>query len=157
MMFAIRRRASTVAVLALLTAAAALCAQERSGSDKPPEKGDNIVVTGCLAGPTLEAIETAKADDTGRLLTAITYQLKGDKDLLKRLRSEHDGKQVEVKGVLKSNLPNENARRGTTVGKTKITFGVGTPSNDRGVGNQPPPLPVLDVKSYDGSGARCAR
>jgi hypothetical protein len=156
MMRVIRHRLSIAAIVALLAGGMPAIAQERSGSDKPPGKGDSIVVTGCLAGPTLEAVETAKSDDTGRLTTAITFQLKGDKELLRKLRSEHDGKQVEVKGVLKSDLP-DDARRGTTLGKTKITFGVGTPSNDRGAASQAPSLPVLDVKSYDGTGARCAR
>jgi hypothetical protein len=166
MMRVIRRRFRIAVVVALLAGGIPLAALERvptaipaqeRGSDKPPSKGDSIVVTGCLAGPTLDAIETAKSDDTGRVLTPITFQLRGDKELLKKLRGEHDGKQVEVKGVLKSNLPNDSARRGATVGKTKITFGVGTPSTDRGMANQAPALPVLDVKSYDGTGARCAR
>src|SRR4051794_2535331 len=84
-------RISTAALLALVTSAAAVPAQERSGA-KPPAKGDSVVVTGCLVGPRLQALETSKADDTGRLTTAITYQLKGEKGLLKRLRGEHDGK-----------------------------------------------------------------
>jgi hypothetical protein len=130
MMHVIPPRFSIAIVLTLLTGAfpafardgarTPSLAQERRGSDQPPAKGDSIIVTGCLAGPTLEAVETSRGDESGRLLTPITFQLKGGKDLLKSLRSEHDGKQVEVRGILKSNLPLGDARRGATLGRPRL-------------------------------------
>jgi hypothetical protein len=41
------------------------------------------------------------------------------------------------------------------MGKTKVTFGIGTPSAQRGAPENQPALPVLDVKSYEGDGSRC--
>jgi hypothetical protein len=108
-------------------------------------------------GPTLESIETVVTDEIGRTAGPMTYQLRGNKHLLKRMRSEHDGKQVEVEGILKSALPQDDATRSRKVGKTKITFGVGTPTAQRGAPDVQSALPVLEVKSYDGAGARCSR
>ena len=122
-----------------------------------PEKGDAIRVKGCLEGPTLESTETSMSDETGHVATAFTYQLRGDKKLLKQLRDEHDGKVVEVNGILKSDLPQDNAIRGKKLGKTKITVGLGATPTQRGGAAADPPLPVLEVKSYEGSGARCIR
>ena len=132
-------------------------AQEPNSHGKAPDKGDSIRVRGCLMGPTLESLETVVTDEIGKTAGPMTYQLRGDKDLLKRMRSEHDGKQVEVEGILKSKLPQDDAVRSKKVGKTKITFGVGTPTAQRGVPDTHSALPVLEVKSYDGAGARCSR
>jgi len=131
-------------------------AQEPNAHPKTPAKGDSIRVKGCLMGPTLESIETVVTDEIGKTAGPMTYQLRGDKDLLKRMRSEHEGKQVEVEGILKSSLPQDDAARSKKVGKTRITFGVGTPTAEHAVPDAHTALPVLDVKSYDGAGARCA-
>ena len=132
-------------------------AQEPNGHARTPAKGDAIRVKGCLMGPTLESIETVVTDEVGKTAGPMTYQLRGNKDLLKRMRAEHDGEQVEVEGILKSALPQDDATRTKKVGKTKITFGVGTPTAQRGVPDTHTSLPVLEVKSYDGGGARCSR
>ncbi|MEO7272516.1 MAG: hypothetical protein ABIX28_12030 [Vicinamibacterales bacterium] len=131
--------------------------QEPIGRARTPAKGDSIRVKGCLMGPTLESLETVVTDEVGKTSGPMTYQLRGDKDLLKRMRAEHDGNQVEVEGILKSSLPQDDATRSKKVGKTKITFGVGTPTAQRGVPDAHTALPVLEVKSYDGAGARCSR
>ena len=132
-------------------------AQEGNAHAKAPVKGDSIRVKGCLMGPTLESLETVVTDEVGKTAGPMTYQLKGNKDLLKQMRAEHDGKQVEVEGILKSALPQDDATRSKKVGKTRITFGVGTPTAQRGVPDAHSALPVLEVKSYDGAGARCDR
>ena len=116
-----------------------------------------MIVKGCLNGPTLESVETVTTDDTGKVSAPITYQLKGDKGLLKRMHEELDGKLVEVKGVLKSTLPIDNSTHGKTIGKTKVTFGIGTPSAQSGVPDTQAAIPVLEVKSYDGTGALCTK
>ena len=69
-------------------------------------------------GPTLESVETVVTDGIGKTAGPMTYQLRGNKDLLKRMRSEHDGNQVEVEGILKSALPQDDAARSKKVGKT---------------------------------------
>ena len=132
-------------------------AQEPNNHPSTPAKGDAIRVKGCLLGPTLESVETVVTDEIGKTAGPMTYQLRGNKDLLKRMRSEHDGNQVEVEGILKSALPQDDAARSKKVGKTKITFGVGTPTAEHAVPDAHSALPVLEVKSYDGAGARCGR
>ena len=154
-------RAVTLRIAIAVVAAAILPlngrAQEPNAHPKAPEKGDAIRVKGCLIGPTLESTETVVTDEIGKTAGPMTYQLRGDKDLLKRMRSEHEGEQVEVEGILKSKLPQDDAARSKTVGKTKITFGVGTPTAQSSVPDTRSSLPVLEVKSYDGAGARCGR
>ena len=61
------------------------------------------------------------------MITALLYRLTGDKDQLKQMRNEHDGKVVEVTGILKSTLPPSDEVRGKTFGKSRITVGIGTP------------------------------
>ena len=71
--------------------------------------------------------------------------------------AERDREQVEVSGVLKSTLPQDDAIRSKKVGKTRITLGVGTPTAQPGVPDPQSSLPVLEVKSYDASGSHCIR
>ena len=144
--------------IGFVTAAHALAlAQEATPGNKRPGKGDEVVARGCLSGPTLQSVETVGADDTGRVSVPLTYQLKGDKKLLARMREEHDGSVLSVTGVLRSTLPHEGGVGGKTMGKTKVTFGIGTPSGQRDAPENQPALPVLEVKSYEGDGSRCTR
>jgi hypothetical protein len=149
-----------IAFAAVLCAGASAAAQdpkEPTSNVKTPGKGDTVVVKGCLVGPTLESVETVTTDETGHASGPITYQLRGDKKVLKRMRDEHDGKVVEVTGILKSALPQDSSIRGKTMGKTKVTFGIGTPSAQKGAPDLQSSLPVLEVKSYDGFGTPCGR
>ena len=125
---------------------------------KLPERGDTVVVRGCLAGPSLQSTETAAIDGSSEVTSPVTYQLKGDKKLLKSLRDDLDGRMVKVTGVLKSSMPAGQLRREHE----------GRPDQDRrrrrdahhnGLArpDSPPPLPVLEVKSYEGSATSCAK
>jgi hypothetical protein len=145
-----------VAAACLAIQSASVAAQE-GPKPKVPKKGDDVIVRGCLQGLILTATETSLAaseDATGKLLTPYTYQLRGQKDLLRKLREEHDDRVVEVTGELKSTLPQESARHGVTVGKTRIMVGVGASSADPMV-RQGEALPVLEVKSYEGVRVTC--
>ena len=79
-----------------------------------------------------------------------------DKKVLKQMREQYDAHVVEVTGVLKSDLPQDDALH-RTLGKTKVVFGVGTPTAQQNVANQPPAMPVLDVRSFDGTAAPCGK
>ena len=143
--------------VALVTAGllvAGVAAQEGEKTNVPT-KGETILVKGCLQGPLLLATETRALDETGTLSTALTYQLKGKKDTLKQLREKFDGRLVEVTGVLKSTLPQPNATRDVRVGKTRIAVGMGAPPQDRMAAGVNESLPVLEVKSFDGSMVSC--
>ena len=144
------------AAAAILLAATASQAQDSGPRKKTPARGDAVIVKGCVSGPTVQSTETVTADDTGLLSALLTYQLKGDKQLLKQLRDEHDGERVEVSGILRSTLPQDSSIRGKSLGKTKVVLGVGTPSAQRGVTEPGPSLPVLEVRSFAAPGTRCA-
>jgi hypothetical protein len=130
-------------------------AQQAAPHDKVPERGSTVLVEGCLSGPTLSATSTSLSDETGKLSSPYTYQLRGDRNVLKRLREEHDGHIVKVTGVLKSHLPGAETH-GTKIGKTSIVIGVapgtGSPS---AASSAREALPVLEVKSYEGLSTRC--
>src|SRR5687768_10313546 len=92
---------------AALTLGAAL---PQESPAKVPQKGDAVVVKGCLRGASLEATETAIPNSDATMTTALVYRLTGDKGLLKKMRQEHDGSVVEVSGILKSSLPTGEER-----------------------------------------------
>ena len=130
--------------------------QKENPTSRGPRKGDTVVVRGCLTGQALEATDLSWADATGLLSSGTTFRLTGDKSRLKQLRDEHDGKVVEVEGVLKSELPKESAAT-RTVGKVRITIGTpSTPATSR-EDEARRSLPVLEVKSYEGGTVTCGR
>lgn len=136
----------TFAAILFLPATTLGSAQARP-VEKEPQKGDRIIVRGCLSGPVLESTEMSIADRDGMLASGVTFRLTGDKDLLKQMRKEDDGRIVEVTGVLKSDLPRTDTKRGKRIGNTRIVVGVGRPQTMREQG--PPHMPVLQVKSYE--------
>ena len=141
-------------VAAAVTFAGAM-AQEKSPS-KTPVKGDTIIVKGCLRGSSLESTETGLVEAEGRMMTALVYRLTGDKNTLKQLRQEFDNHVVEATGILKSTLPSATETHGTTLGKTRVRIGVGTPPVGSGPNAEASrSIPVLEVKSYEGSALRC--
>ena len=108
---------------------------------KIPEKGDLLVVKGCLSGSTLHDSASAR-----------TYRLRGAKSVM-RLLKEHKGHMDEITGELKSSLRMSNTR-GTQVGRTKISIGVADPRN-AGVAEEY--NPVLEGKSFNHLLGVCAK
>lgn len=147
-------------ILVCMFLATQALAQDDRARTTVPKKGDRIIVKGCLQGQTLSATETrlesAEEDAAGTLYTAFTYQLKGNKDLLKKLRSEHQGRVVQVTGELKSNLQIDT-RRGVQIGNTRIVVGANPTAADPMVRQAAEPLPVLEVKSFEGVNVECGR
>jgi hypothetical protein len=119
----------------------ALAAPRAQGGSDPkvgaePKKGDALVVTGCIAGQTIEETDTLR-----------TYRLTGDKAVVKELTKEHAGHLDEVSGTLKSTLTGTSAT-GTQAGRTRITIGVVETRSDPQRPDRGPSLPVLAVKSF---------
>ena len=144
-----------ILVAALLSLSPALVAQQDSPADKPPKKGDRVVVVGCLSGPVLESNEIRSRDATETYPHTVGFRLTGDKKLIRQMRDEENGKVVEVTGVLKSELPDRDTRPGKQVGKTRIVIGVGTPQSMQQQTSRA--LPALEVKSYEARVASCYR
>lgn len=142
-------------ILAAALAFSGAVAQEKTPA-RVPQKGDSIIVKGCLRGSSLESTETAKVDAAAGLMTALVYRLTGNKNTLKQMRQEFDGNVVEATGILKSNLPPADEIRGKTVGKTRIRIGAGTPTIGSAADSEANrSIPVLEVKSYEGSPLKC--
>jgi hypothetical protein len=109
-----------------------------------------------LKGSSLESTETGILDSEARMMTALVYRLTGDKNLLKQMRQEHDGSIVEASGILKSTLPPSDESRSKTFGKTRVRIGIGSPtvgSPAQSEANRS--IPVLEVKSYEGTPVKC--
>lgn len=129
--------------------------QQEKPAAKLPQKGDAIVVKGCLKGSSLESTETGILNADAMMMTALVYRLTGDKETLKQMRKQHDGEVVEVTGILKSTLPAGEVR-GKTIGKTRITIGVGTSHvGSPAAAEANRSIPVLEVKSYEGLAMKC--
>jgi hypothetical protein len=145
---------TALALATLVLPAAAV--QDKPASGKVPDRGSQVVAEGCLQGATLRSAELTTTDTTGTLATPLTYQLKGDKGLLKRLRDEHDGRVVRVTAILKSQLP-DNERHAKKIGNTTISLGIRTtsPREPSSVHETSASLPVLEVASYEGLGTHC--
>ena len=131
-------------------------AQQEKPETKLPEKGDTVIVKGCLHGTALESTETQRVDESGLLETSLTYRLTGKKDVLKQLRDEHNDTLVEVTGILKSNLPSSGESRGKQIGKSRVYIGIGAPQTGA-MAETNRSIPVLQVVSYEGNGVRCRR
>jgi hypothetical protein len=129
-------------------------AQTEKGSSKEIKKGDTISVKGCLSGTALAATDLASADSTGALASGVTFRLTGDKSLLKQMREKADGKIVDVEGVLKSDLTQDGVQT-RKVGKMRITIGSPAAVPGRPAAETQRSLPVLEVKSFDGSATTC--
>ena len=151
-------RTALTVVLAAGLGSASLHAVQDTDTKRPPlKRGDEIVVEGCLNGTMLEASEVGSVHDGALLHAGLNFQLKGKKDVLKKLTAGHDGQLVEITGVLKSNL-DTGAKRGTRIGKTRIVIGVRSTTPDRSMmPASEEMLPVLEVKSFEGQSVSCRR
>jgi hypothetical protein len=141
-------------LLIMVSLALAGAAQDKPA--KVPQKGDAIIVKGCLRGTALESTETGLLDAEGRMMTALVYRLTGDKATIKKMRQEHDGKVVEVSGILKSTLPPGDEVGGKTFGRTRVRIGIGSPAVGSPANSEATrSIPVLEVKDYEGVPVKC--
>jgi hypothetical protein len=139
--------------LALASSVTAAARQEKPAS-REPKKGDTVLVRGCLDGTALISTEMKIEDSTDERATAFTFRLTGDKNLLKKFREAHNGKVVDVTGVLKSDLPKDGGP-GVQIGNTRVRIGVGPPQPGSPIEQTTRSLPVLEVKSYEGGATIC--
>ena len=135
---------------------AAGVAQEKDTADRPTRKGDTLTVKGCLSGAALAATEASAPDVSALLANGLTFRLTGEKALVKRLRDEHDRRVVEVRGVLKSDLPQHDGQS-HKLGNMRITIGAASPAAGRPEAEARRSLPVLEVKSFEGGSTSCGR
>jgi hypothetical protein len=146
---------SACCALAVAFGASAAAQSPEKDSQKPPANGDEVVVKGCLRDSTLESTDVGRKDREP-LPMAYTFQLKGKKELLKELREKYDNQRVDLVGILKSNLAND--KPGKDFGRARVVIGAG--SNTPGAVHpmaMDQPMPVLEVKGFEGTGIACGR
>lgn len=112
-----------------------------------PKRGDTVVVKGCLDGAKIESNSVKVRDGDGEFKGLATYRLTGDKKVIEELKKTHDGHADVLTAVLKSELPRDEHR---SIGNTRITMGL-----PRMETNAPPPVPVLEVKSFEHTDVTC--
>ena len=139
----------------LLLCAISLAAQ--TALQKPPKKGDTIIVRGCLRGSSVEQADLMVEDAEGEVtrneqVPHMTYRLDGDKNVVKELKDKHDRMVVQVKGILRSELARSGI--GTDVGRTRITIGADPRNPTRGAEQA---LPVLEAKSFEPTTVSCGK
>ena len=150
------RRRSHFAALVLLCAPAMPLAQDNV--QKPPRKGDAVIVRGCLRGSAVEEADLLTDGKEGEpkrndAVPVLTYRLQGDKSVVKELKDRYDRRIVQVKGILRSELSRNVP--GTTVGRTRITIGA-DPRNPTG-GAEQQQMPVLEAVSFEGTTVNCGK
>jgi hypothetical protein len=144
--------------LALLLSVAPVIAHQDDKA-RAPKKGDAVVIKGCLHGSSVESAGLMIEDKEGEVrdqdqVPPLTYRLEGDKSLLKDLKSKFDRMVVEVKGTLRSELTKNGI--GTAIGSTRITIGA-DPKTGRLPQGADQVVPVLEVKSFEGSAVSCGK
>jgi hypothetical protein len=151
------RRIGLVLLLSAVVAGGSALAQHPPEEKKPkaPQKGDKVLVRGCVSGPLFTAAEFKQTDETGKLATSYTYRLQGPKDVLRALRADHEGRIVDVEAILKSELPDDPAVGTARIGRSRIKIGFGTPSARHTPADTMPYHPVLEVISFEPVGTRC--
>ena len=133
-------------------------AQDKSNKDPGalPKKGDRVTLKGCLRGGALEATDVAAEDSDITVASGLTFRVTGNKSLLKDLKQKAEGRLVDIRGVLKSELLPQDGY-GTQLGRMRVT--IGTPSTNPGspAAEAHRSVPVVEVKSFDGTDTGCAR
>jgi hypothetical protein len=150
------RTALVLFSIASLSAGATLAGDQDGDRKRGLKKGDTITVKGCLQGTLLQSTEITGEDNVPLTLATYSFQLKGKKDLLKDLAAKHHDLVVSVTGELKSTLTDESSFS-TKIGGTKVVLGGDPRTREQAMQGTSQALPVLDVKSFEGSTISCKR
>jgi hypothetical protein len=144
------------AVCLTLSSGAAGQDKEKKDTSDLPKKGDAVAVKGCFRGGAVEATDVGADGEGFTPLLGTTFRLTGRKDVLKEMKEKQEGRLVEVRGRLKSDLQ-QQAGYGTNLGRMRVTIGGPTGSpGARDAANQRA-LPVLEVSGFEGTGTPCGR
>jgi hypothetical protein len=130
----------------------ALSMQEKPSS-AVPKKGDSVSVTGCIRAGAIESNEVEAKDGSAAYSGFVTLRIAGDKKVVNPIKKEHEGHADVLIGTLKSDLLDPNSPTSKRVGNTRITIGVAPQAGANPGGS--PPMPVLDVKEIEHTGANC--
>ena len=149
------RTAAVIVSIASLSAGAAAADQETERK-RGLKKGDTITVTGCLQGSLMQSTEVTGEDGVPVATVTYSFQLKGKKELFKDMRAKYDGFVVSLTGELKSTLTDESSFN-TRIGGTKVIVGGDPRTREQAMQGTSQALPVLDVKSFQGSTVTCKR
>jgi hypothetical protein len=121
-----------------------------------PKQEELVTVAGCVTGSHFKPSRETRNDLPADLYRAREWTLQGKRELLNRLRKEHDGHYEEITGVIK--VPPQPQQADTTVRtkdvgkKTRVTIGTRQSSSNV---EAPPPATIV-VESFRHIGARCA-
>lgn len=143
----------------LLAACCALSAGKGQTDIALPKDTDVVTITGCVHGSRLKLSRNTTPDTVTSVVRASEYVLGGQKELLTRLKKDHDGHLEEITGTLKIpptlDQPDIHVRTKNVGDKTRVTIGT-----RQTAGSEPtaplPVLPTLTVESSRHISDKCA-
>jgi hypothetical protein len=143
----------------LLAAWAALSAGEGQTDVVAAKDRDVVTITGCVHGSRLKLSRNTTPDTVTSVVHASEYVLGGQKEILTRLKKDHDSHLEEITGTLKIpptlEQPDVHVRTTNVGEKTRVTMGT-----RQSTGSDPtaplPVLPTLLVESSRHISDKCA-
>lgn len=140
------------ALVCLVAAAPFLPLQEER--PKVPKDSVMVVITGCIKGRVLRAVDVRQTDTTsGVTIRSTTFRLAGKKDVMTVVK-EQDGQRAEVTGLIKKSALIEP---GIKFKGGRVVIGGGTSAGT--TSSLPSPAEnvlVLDALAVQGLGTSCA-
>ena len=123
-------------------------AQKPEDESVPPSnKGETLVVRGCVSGSLLKDVRGQKMDPVSRGETAIVYRLTGEKKLLQIIQKEHQDQVLDVTGVVTSNSSASSTTRSKQMGKARVYVGAG--NQESSMPAQSTSYPTLRVTAFE--------
>ena len=117
------------------------------GSIPPSNKGDTLVVRGCVSGSLLNDLRGQKMDPVSGGETSVVYKLTGEKKLLQIIQKEHQNQVLDVTGVVTSNSNASSTTRSKQMGKARVYVGAGNQQSSMPA--QSASYPTLRVSAFE--------
>jgi hypothetical protein len=136
---------------ALHLVAVALSVGEAQTDVATSKDSEVVTIAGCVHGSRLKLSRNTTPDTVTSVVRASEYVLGGQKELLTRLKKDHNGHLEEITGTLKIpptlEQPDVHVRTTNVGEKTRVTMGT-----RQSAGSDPTaPLPVLPTLLVDSS------
>jgi hypothetical protein len=144
---------------ALYVVAVALSASAAQTDVATSKDSEVVTIAGCVHGSRLKLSRNTTPDTVTSVVRASEFVLGGQKELLTRLKKDHDGHLEEIIGILKIpptlEQPDVHVRTKNVGEKTRVTMGT-----RQSAGSDPtaplPVLPTLLVESSRHISDKCA-
>jgi hypothetical protein len=110
-----------------------------------PRKPGAIVLQGCVSGGALTMITADEGQASPDIMPGASYRIAGPKSVVKQLKTQQNGRWVEVTGKVKGQFAPKGSGQRRDIGG--VSVGIGLPTSDP---NAPrvPEMPAFEVDSF---------